>query len=51
MPRPIDRDRATRRLDGTRDIENGARPLRRRVDWPRRADRCADEACDIENPE
>ena len=36
MPRRIDRRRATRCLDGTRDIENVARPVPRRIDRRRR---------------
>ena len=51
MPRRFDRHCAARRLDGTRDIENGKRPVPRRLDRRRRADRCVEEARDIENPE
>ena len=51
MPRRFDRRYAARRLDGTRDNENGDRPVPRGIDRRRRADRCVEEARDIENPE
>ena len=51
MPRRMDRRRAARCLDGTRDTENGPWPMPRRIDRRHPADRRVDEACDIENPE
>ena len=51
MPLRFDRHCAARCLDGTRDIEDGERPMPRRFDRRHRADGCVEGACDIENPE
>ena len=49
MPRRSDHHWATRCLDGTGDIENGARPMPRRID--RRLHTDDDETRDLQNPE
>ena len=51
MPRRTDGRDAARCLDGTRNIEDGERPVPGRIDRRRRTDRCIEEACDIKNPE
>ena len=51
MPRRSDRRWATRCLNGTRDIENGARPMPHRIDRRRWASGPVDETRELESPE